>query len=323
MCRFFLIRICTNFRPTRTFRIRDGSLSASPDVLPNSAVAAHRVLLRVPAGQANKFSWFGPWNLDSAFIEQYCWRDESTLLQTSTAQLRTMQAARRFNRHGALTKWEIQLNMCIPDHIWVSTWMSGRSACKNSFLWQLVYRVIATQRWHFPTRLDSDVSTWCTRCAGSEQEDIVHCIWGFGILRQCWTWAEFLLGLAARPGSHNVNLNSAHVFIAAPLLKEWHAPGKLWNLLRAVVCWQVWKDRNLHFFEGKRSDPIKIIHASWHRIGIYIRMEWRTLVKKIKSGKINYGEAELAMQAQFGSNPAVWNIHELTLEVPPVPPRPP
>lgn len=82
-------------------------------------------------------------------------------------------------------------------------------------------------------------------------------------------------------------------------------------------------DRLLASVEGTRPDPDKVIYTAWHRLGIYLRVVWRTLVKKIKSGKLRYGEAELAMRAQFGSNPAVWNIHELTLDVPPVPPRPP
>lgn len=137
------------------------------------------------------------------------------------------------------------------------------------------------------------------------------------------TWCKFLLGLASRSGSQNVNLNLAQVFIGDSLPKNWQIPGKFWQFIGAIVCWQVWKDRNAHFIEGKRSDPNKVIHMAWNCLGIYLRVEWRTLMKKIKSRKLSFGDAELAMQSQFGSNPALWNIHELNLKVPPVPPRPP
>lgn len=130
------------------------------------------------------------------------------------------------------------------------------------------------------------------------------------------------LSLASHSGSM-VNLNPAQVFIGEPLPEHWQIPGKLWHFLRAIVCWQVWKDRNAHFIGGKPLDPKKVKYTAWHRLGIYLCVEWRNLVKQIKSEKMRYGEAELAMQSQFGSNPALWNLHELILEVPPVPPRPP
>lgn len=315
--------ICRNFRPARTFKRRGEILTVSQDVNPSPEWGAHKVQIRFPSGKAGKIRWFGRWDLDSVFMEQYGWKDNLMLLQTSTGQLRKMQTASRFRRHIALNKWENQLNVPIPENIWMSTWLAGRSVCENAFLWQLMYRVIATQRWHFPGRLTSDASTWCSRCLRGVQEDVFHCIWDCTVSRTCWRWCGGILGLASRGGLLLVNLDPAQIFIGEPLPENWHIPDKLWQFMRAIVCWQIWKDRNAHFIEGQRSDPEKVIHTAWHRLGIYLRVEWRALVKQIKSGKIRYGEAELAMQSQFGSNPALWNIHELTLEVPPVPPRPP
>lgn len=97
------------------------------------ALAAHRVLIRIPSGRAGRKSWFGRCNLEVTYIDKYCWKDDSTRLQTLTAQLREMQAAQRHTRHSSLAKWETQLNMEIPDNIWDLTWLPVRSAWENAF----------------------------------------------------------------------------------------------------------------------------------------------------------------------------------------------
>lgn len=106
-------RISGNFCPVRTFKRKGGEVSVSQAVTPSSNLNADRVMIRSPKGHDGKFSWFGWWNLDSVFIEQYCWKDEATLLQTSTGQLRKMQSAHKFTRHKALIKWENQLDTFI------------------------------------------------------------------------------------------------------------------------------------------------------------------------------------------------------------------
>lgn len=96
--------------------------------------------------------------------------------------------------------------------------------------------------------------------------------------------------MVSRNGSV-INLNPAQIFIGESLPEGWQIPSKFWQFIRAIVSWQIWKDRNAHFIEGKRSDPDKVIYMAWHRLGIYLRVEWRALGIKIKSGKISYGEA--------------------------------
>lgn len=46
------------------------------------------------------------------------------------------------------------------------------------------------------------------------------------------------------------------------------------------------------------------------------------LVRKVKLGKITSIEAENGMHTQFGSNPIMWSLHGIVLQVPSVPPRP-
>lgn len=305
------------------FEVKAGILYSANMILPTRETLADRVLIRLPSRRGGQGSLFGPRNAESIFLDQHIWIDGSPLLHTSTSQLRLMQTSHCRSRHSALTKWELQLNCNIPVDIWASTWCSYRSAGENTFMWQLVYRIIATQKWRFPTRIDSDESTWCTRCSAGVREDVMHCIWSCRISRQCWQWCKFMLRAVAHGNRTPINLDPAHIFIAVPIPEEWHIPLRFWHLMRVIICWQIWKDRNVHFFEGKRSVCETVIHKSWHRLGLYLRLEWKSLYNRVRQGKITFGDAETAMRNQFGSNPAIWNLHEHILQVPPVPPRPP
>lgn len=73
------------------------------------------------------------------------------------------------------------------------------------------------------------------------------------------------------------------------------------------------------FMAGKPADARKIIRKTWHRLSVFIRKDWRSLLMQIHLGKINVEEAAQQMQTSFGLNITIWNLHGLTLQVPQVP----
>lgn len=240
-------------------------------------------------------------------------------MHTSTAQLRYLQAQHRQSPHSALTKWETQLNCTITPSIWSGIWLNFRSASENTFLWQLLYRAIATQRWRFPRQHHTDATTWCTRCTQGTQEDVFHCIWACPISIQCWKWGESILQAAAVDPLDRITLTPAHVFVAQALPTQWHCPERLWQILKGVLCWQIWKNHNEHYMAEQPADPHRVIRKAWHRLGTYLQKEWRYLLRQVEQGKLNSIEAEQSMYTHFGSGPAIWNLHGITLQVPPVP----
>lgn len=181
-----------------------------------------------------------------------------------------------------MTKWEGNLACSISPAIWQGIWLKYCEANKNLFLWQLAYRVLATQRWRFPTLPANDAATWCTRCDLAVREDISRCIWSCPLSNWCWQWGMSML-TAISHNRHNVGglpitLTAAHVFIAHPLPVEWKILAKFWHILRAVSCWQIWKAKNEHYMANDRSGHRRTIRKSWHRFGTYLRKEWRHLV---------------------------------------------
>lgn len=156
--------------------------------------------------------------------------------------------------------------------------------------------------------------------AGGIERRLFSLPMGLCYLQAMLVLGEYLLDIASPSNAVAAVLSPAQVFIAEPLPANWRAPAKLWQTLHAILCWQIWKNCNEHFLAGMRSDSHRVIYKSWHCFGIYIWLDWQSKVKRIRFGKLRYGEAETSMQAQFGSNPAIWSLHEMILQVPPVPP---
>lgn len=214
----------------------------------------HIVLLRIPWGKTGDGATFGPWTSERALLNQYIWLDGTPILNTSTAQLRHLQAQQRQVPHLALTKWVNQLQCDMPGAIWTTTWLNYRSANENTFMWQLLYRVIATQRWRFPSRDPTDPTTWCTRCTEATQEDVTHCLWSCPISAHCWRWGESILQAASGNAHNQITLLPEHIFMAQPLPAHWQSPERLWQILKAIVSWQIWKNRNEHYMAAQPAN---------------------------------------------------------------------
>lgn len=65
---------------------------------------------------------------------------------------------------------------------------------------------------------------------------ISHCIWDCNILRQCWNWGEYLLGITALNRFATIllepRLEPAHMFMAIPLPVAWRIPDKFWHTIK-------------------------------------------------------------------------------------------
>lgn len=222
------------------------------------------MLVRSPVEKPHHRMHYGTWVPERAYLSQYHWKDTTPLLNTSTAELRALKATQRQAIHKAHTKWELALARPIPEHIWSSIWLLYRGAAKNTFLWQLLYRVIATQQWRFPQKPATDPCTWCTRCEIGVREDLIHCIWSCVISVQSWNWGSSLLKASSPNHTAQIQLSPAHIFMAAPLTDSLLVPDKLWQILKAILYWQIWKNRNAHYMAGKPANTQKIIRKSWH-----------------------------------------------------------
>lgn len=150
------------------------------------------------------------------------------------------------------------LGCLLQNIVWKETWLSFRGAKENAFLWELIFRACGTLSWQIPDRPHTDPSVWCPRCNQGVREDHRYCIWHCPLSSRCWRWCEALLTLVSRPQLHFTLLPS-HVIFAAALPEDCEIPLKLWRIVRAVLCWLIWKEKNTCVFTAKVADPEKVI----------------------------------------------------------------
>lgn len=151
----------------------------------------------------------------------------------------------------------------------------------------------------------------------------VSLYWGCIVSCRCWDWGTFVLQLVSLSFSAASSLRPGHILVAEALPPVWEVPTQLWDTLRAILCWLIWKDRNGHVFGGERSEVLRVINLAWHRLMPYLHVAWRVQLQQVRLGQFSLFEAQTIMATQFGRAGILWSLHEVSLHVPPVPPRPP
>lgn len=311
-----------NTEPERTFKLCGSSLVPIQSYRPAQEVRLRRIIVRSPSHSSRRIR-LGTWQHNQAMSTQYKWTDGTQLVNASTSQLRLLQVQSTAAPHGALNKWAAQLGRPISGTLWLDTWIPYRSAAENTFLWQMIYRIPATNKWRLPGRLANDAETLCPRCSRQTPEDTYHCLWDCPSSQICWAWCSSLLKWLSTGQPPNTTLTAAQVLIAEDIPVTWNSPKRLWHTIRAVMCWLIWKQRNNQVFSGDQFSSQRVIGLVWHRIGIYIRAAWTDLLSQVRSGRITVTDARERMIAFFGPEGKAWSLHDLKVQVPQVPPRPP
>lgn len=136
--------------------------------------------------------------------------------------------------HPTIQKWETALQCLLPENIWTETWIPGRAAKENTFLWLILFRAFATLSWRFPNSLSKDPIVCCLCCCQGLKEDSMDCIWqcASSIIR--WKWCNSVLASVACR-SAQMQIQPHHVIMALP--PEWEVLFTLWRVTRAVICW--------------------------------------------------------------------------------------
>lgn len=142
----------------RTFRVERHRLVPTTNQRPAPHTNFRRIIVRQPHLSSHRLH-FGLWYRANLLTTQYKWPDRTLVLNSCTAQLRLMQANQQMRSHVALLKWTTQLTYSVPTDLWSSTWVSYRSAAKNTFLWQMAYRILATICWRHQNSPSTDLDT--------------------------------------------------------------------------------------------------------------------------------------------------------------------
>jgi hypothetical protein len=82
--------------------------------------------------------------------QHFMWADGKPIFDTTTRHMRSLMG-RKGLIHRALIKWQMGSAWTAnTGKLWRATWVPFRSAKENCFLWQIIYRTPATQKWRHP-----------------------------------------------------------------------------------------------------------------------------------------------------------------------------
>jgi hypothetical protein len=168
-------------KPTQAFLIRHNNLTEKQDLpLPSLGYPTYQIIVseRFAASQKKVVKYrVGRITGDQVLSQQFEWSDGLSIFATSTWHMWKLQSTTT-RVHSALVRWREEAGWS-PNmrNLWRDTWVPFRSAKENSFLWQVIYRIPATQKWGHPHLERLDTETHCTRCRRQRQEDITHFLW--------------------------------------------------------------------------------------------------------------------------------------------------
>lgn len=254
----------------------------------------------------------------------YTWRNGAEIFTADTRQLRLLQSPAAEPLHIGPHKWTVEFSWTPrPSLLWNPLWKSYRAEIENCFLWQIMYRIPATDQWRFPLAGETQPETWCTRCQGRALEDVTHCFWACPKSMEIWDWIRMLVQRAVQSQTSYVTLTAPHVLLGRNLPAHYKISNRWWSTIRAAALWQIWKLRCARCMDHKPSSALILRSKIWHRLQVYLRETWQSYRLELDSGQISVQTAKNHMTARFGDDALVFTFTGRKLILPVSPPRAP
>lgn len=184
-----------------------------------------------------------------------------------------MQQPDQVAAHINLTKWTTDL-MWQPDidTLWKDIWRPFRNPVESCFLWQIIYRISATNHWQYPGMASTNPLTLCVTCG--THKDLMHTQWNCPNAREVWRWVERVLQAATLGHRRAVHIDIGNALLGDELFCDDTTPLFLWHIFWGVANWQIWKARCLHNIQHIPSTLRQLQEQIWYRAKLYLRVEW-------------------------------------------------
>lgn len=119
--------------------------------------------------------------------------------------------------------------------------------------------------------------------------------------------------------SQRVPILAGHILLAVSFPDSIDVPFRLWQILRASMCWQLWLARNECVFSHLPVNPEAVIRKTWHRLGSHLSRKWQQQLGDIRNGCKTREEARASMAFLFGIEGLIWDLEDRKIQVPPRP----
>lgn len=204
----------------------------------------------------------------------------------------------------SIKKWQELIDWTLSASIlWAKAWQPFREEKINSFLWQVVFFSLATNRWLFPNLPRSHEDTHCTRCHAIRVEDLVHCLCECPKARRIQTWTRKLVRITTTSITI-ISFLVTRALIVEPL--SIHIPQGWWRLLCATTIWHIWLVRNQEVIPKRKVSTKEMKLKIWLQVMMNIHNEWTRRANQCNKGVIIEQKVQESLKINFGQCDVVY-----------------
>jgi hypothetical protein len=174
-------------------------------------------------------------------------------------------------------KWQgvLPLNFRLK---WKTVWVVRRTPKEAGLLWLTWHRSVAVNMWR--GRINQQIDTSCPVCPRRSEESVLHRFWECLSAQRAWQWGIHIMNVLItsrdakgpwRPLTWKQGIFSDRI------PRKFDKVCSAWMVIRTVVLWTLWTERNDVVFNNSRWPADKLLHRIWIGIIDYGRVDWARL----------------------------------------------
>jgi hypothetical protein len=260
-------------------------------------------------GRVDQLSWDPAryaWNLPNTKGEQPAFMNYSAQLGRSLLRWKHVVP------DVVIRKWE---GVLAPSYRlrWAMIWDKERTRKEAGLIWLSWHKGVAVNEWRLRIRGTiprNNAEFCCPVCVSGIQETVLHRFWECRSANKAWLWSAHILQLAFPQQQNqsqsldtlNLPITWKHGIFSHRMPRRYKKVSRLWVLLRGIVIWLLWIERNEAAFDGVFWSPEQLRRKIWVSIIDYGRLAWQKLLDRCKRSPDKRNKLTSQFMKQWCSN---------------------
>ena len=187
---------------------------------------------------------------------------------------------------------------------WSQVWDPLRSGKEVAFIRSIWHKMVDVNEWR--ARIPPvSISKQCVFCLPNTSESVKHKLWDCIQASRQWRWATFIMHelCGVRMGNYDC-FNWKQALFGERIPKRYDKIIKVWHLLRGIILWTIWIERNDKVFNQEQWHVSKVKQRIWDDLIIYAKAAWNQVLNHIKISSISV----VALLQGFDKTWGAWSV---------------
>jgi hypothetical protein len=194
---------------------------------------------------------------------------------------------------------------------WTTVWDKERVRKESGLMWLTWHKGVAVNEWRRRIRgpiPHNSAEFCCPVCVCGITETVLHRFWECRSANRAWLWAAHILQLALprqqrqEQSLGNLPITWKHGIFSHRMPRKYKKVSRLWVLLRGIVLWLLWSERNEAAFNEVPWSPEQVRSKAWLGIIDYGRLAWQKLLGRCKRTPDKSNELRAKFRKQWCPN---------------------